>query len=73
MLYTSHETMLEELIERPLAQGDLLSGANTVVLMGKIKQNNEWRRAIYIAKHRGSYCYDQIIPFEVTGQGIVLG
>ena len=73
MLYTAHETMLEELIERPLAQGDLLSGANTVVLMGKIRQNNEWKRAIYITKHRGSYCYDQIIPFQVTGQGIVLG
>ena len=35
-LYTSAESMLDQLIDRPLEEGDLLSNANTVIYMGKV-------------------------------------
>ena len=41
LLITSHETTLEGLIERPLAEGDLLSNANTVLYMGKIPRRHQ--------------------------------
>ena len=70
LLYTTHEVMLEDLISRPLDQGDLLSGASTILLMGKVREGNRLGRALYIAKHRGSYCHDQIVPFQIGPGGI---
>jgi hypothetical protein len=29
-------------------------------------------RALYIAKHRGSACADEILPYEITDQGLRL-
>ena len=58
LLYTSHETTLEGLIERPLDEGDLLSNANTILYLGKIREGTFFRRALYVAKHRGSACSD---------------
>lgn len=72
LLYTSHEVMLDELIERPIESGDVLSNANTVILMGKTRQQNRIGRALQIAKHRGSACDESIVPFEINDQGIVL-
>lgn len=70
LLYTTHETMLDQLIERPIQSGDLLSNANTVILMGKQRRNDRVGRALHIAKHRGSACDDAIIPFRITESGI---
>lgn len=72
LLATSHETMLDELIRKPLSEGDILSNANTIILMGKQQQGNRVGRALQIAKHRGSYCDDQIVPYRVTETGIKL-
>ncbi len=72
LLSTSHETTLEGLIERPLDQGDLLSGANTVIYLGRIREGTRFRRAIYVAKHRGSVCPDEIIPYAIDDRGIHL-
>ena len=72
LLITSHETTLEGLIERPLSEGDLLSNANTVLCMGKIREGTKFRRAIYVAKHRGSVCPDEIIPYRIEDGGIRL-
>jgi KaiC/GvpD/RAD55 family RecA-like ATPase len=72
LLITSHETTLEGLIERPLDEGDLLANANTVIYMGKIREGTRFRRAMYIAKHRGSPCADEIIPYRIEEQGIRL-
>jgi len=72
LLLTSHETTLEGLIERPLDEGDLLSNANTVIYLGKIREGTRFRRAMYVAKHRGSVCPDEIIPFEIGDRGIGL-
>jgi KaiC/GvpD/RAD55 family RecA-like ATPase len=72
LLYTTHETMLDAMIERPLDEGDMLSNANTVIHMGKIRDGMKFRRALYIAKHRGSACADEIIPYRIDDGGIRL-
>ncbi|MBX3413778.1 MAG: recombinase RecA [Pirellulales bacterium] len=70
MLYTSHESMLEQLIDRPLDDRDWLAAANTVIYMGKIREGNRLSRGLYIAKHRGSPCSDEIIPYEIDDAGL---
>lgn len=72
LLYTSHEAMLDDLISRPLNEGDVLSNANTVIYLGKIRDGNRLARGLYIAKHRGSACSDEIVPFEIDEQGLTL-
>jgi KaiC/GvpD/RAD55 family RecA-like ATPase len=73
LLYTSHEVLLDELLCRPIESGDELSNANTIILMGKVRDGLKMRRALHVAKHRGSACDDGIVPFEITGTGLVLG
>ena len=70
LLYTSHETMLDDLISRPLDEGDALSNANTLIYMGKVREGNKIGRALYVAKHRGSACVDRIVPYEITDRGV---
>lgn len=72
LLQTAHETSLDALIERPLDEGDLLANANTVLHLGKIREGTKFRRAIYISKHRGSPCSDEIIPYRIESGGLVL-
>lgn len=70
LLYTSHEVMLDDLISRPIQSGDVLSNANTIIMMGKTRQDNKIGRAMYVAKHRGSACDDEILPYRITENGI---
>jgi len=70
LLATSHETMLDDLITRGLSEGDALSNANTLIYMGKIRRGDRFARGLYIAKHRGSACSDQVLEYEITGQGL---
>lgn len=72
VLATSAESMLEALIQRPLDEGDLLSNANTVIYMGKIRQGTRFCRALYVAKHRGSRASDEIIPYCIDDVGVRL-
>lgn len=72
MLYTTHETMLDDLIAKPLTEGDALSNANTLIYLGKLRQGDRVGRALYIAKHRGSACDDRVIPFAIGERGIVV-
>ncbi|MBL8810937.1 MAG: recombinase RecA [Planctomycetaceae bacterium] len=69
-LYTSHEVMLDDLISRPIRSGDILSNANTIIMMGKIRNETKIGRALYVAKHRGSACSEDIMPYQITEQGI---
>ena len=62
---TTHEVMLDDLLARPLESGDVLSNANTIILMGKIREGSKMGRALYVAKHRGSACDESIVPFEI--------
>lgn len=72
LLYTSPHALLDDLIDRPLDEGDALSNANTVILMGRERHGDRLGRALYIAKHRGSAASDRIVPFEITDAGISL-
>jgi KaiC/GvpD/RAD55 family RecA-like ATPase len=72
LLITSQETTLDGLIERPLDEGDVLSNANTIIHLGKIREGTRFRRAMYITKHRGSACTDEIIPYAIDNRGLHL-
>lgn len=72
LLYTSPEAMLEELISRKLDEGDVLANANTLIFLGKVREGNKLGRALYIAKHRGSACSEEIVPYQITNHGIEL-
>ena len=72
LLGTAPETSLDALVERPLDEGGLLTGANTVIHLGKIREGRRFRRAMYMAKHRGSACTDRIIPFCIHASGLWL-
>ncbi|GIW95360.1 MAG: recombinase RecA [Pirellulaceae bacterium] len=67
-LITSKESYLEDLVRRPLEEGDLLSNAATLIYMGKVRDGSRLRRALYIAKHRGSACSDEWL-FYCIGEG----
>jgi KaiC/GvpD/RAD55 family RecA-like ATPase len=68
--YTSPETQLEALVDKPLEEGDYFAQANTVIYLGKIRDGMKFRRALYISKHRGSVCSDEIIPYEIDDAGL---
>jgi KaiC/GvpD/RAD55 family RecA-like ATPase len=72
LLCTSKEVLLEQLIARSIEAGDVLSNANTIILLGKVHQGNRMGRALYVAKHRGSACEEAIVPFEITENGLTL-
>lgn len=72
LLVTAHEPMLDDLIARPLADGDVLATANTLVYMGKLREGNQLSRGLFVAKHRGSACGDEIIRFTMDERGIRL-
>ncbi|MDR2441614.1 MAG: recombinase RecA [Planctomycetaceae bacterium] len=68
--YTSSETSLDTMIEKPLDEGDLLANANTIIYMGKIRDGNKFRRAMYVSKHRGSPCPDEILLYNIDEHGL---
>lgn len=72
LLCTSHETMLDDLISRPLDEGDVLSNANTLIYMGKIRDGNRLTRGLYIAKHRGSACDERIVEYRIGESGLTV-
>jgi len=72
LLVTSHGALLDELIARPLSDGDLLAAANTVIYMGKIREGDRLLRGLYVAKHRGSACSDEIAPYTIGERGLRL-
>jgi archaellum biogenesis ATPase FlaH len=70
ILVTTSESMLDHLMEQPLASGDLAAGANTIMLMGRRRIGNSVRRGLYIAKHRGSYAEQSIVDFDIQASGL---
>ncbi len=73
VLATSHESMLDDLISRPLDEGDALSNANTLIYMGKTRDGNRIGRGLYVAKHRGSSCSEEILPYRIDDHGLHIG
>jgi len=72
LLCTTHDVMLDALLSRPLQSGDVLSNANTIILMGRTREGATLGRALCIAKHRGSACEESIVPFEIGPGGLRL-
>ena len=70
-LYTTPQVMLDELIVNPITEGDIFANANTIILMGRTRQEGRLGRSLYVAKHRGSACSDEIHPYRITDDGIV--
>ncbi len=70
LLYTSAEALLDELATRPLDEGDVLANANTVICLGKIRAGTKLSPGLYIAKHRGSACSDEIVPYTIDEHGL---
>ena len=70
--YTTPETLLDAMIEKPLDEGDLLASANTIIYLGKIREGNRFRRAMYVSKHRGCVCPDEILLYEIDDHGLRL-
>lgn len=71
-IYTTPHVMLEELMAEPIGEGDIFSNANTIILMGRTREQGKLGRALYVAKHRGSACSDEIRPYRLTDRGVVL-
>jgi KaiC/GvpD/RAD55 family RecA-like ATPase len=70
-LYTTPHILLDDLMTEPLGDGDIFSNANTIILMGRTKDAGRLGRALYVAKHRGSACSDEIRHYRLTDKGIV--
>jgi len=70
-LYTTPQVMLDELMAQPIAQGDIFATANTIILMGRTRHAGRFGRALAIAKHRGSACGDDILPYRINEKGLV--
>lgn len=69
-LYTTPHVMLDDLIAQPIGEGDIFSNANTILLMGRVRESGRVGRALHVAKHRGSACSDEIIPYALTDRGL---
>ncbi|WP_456474291.1 RAD55 family ATPase [Candidatus Pyrohabitans sp.] len=69
-LVTTQESLLSELIKRGLSSSGLEANATTVILMGRIMAGGRVKRALYVAKHRGAGCSDEIAEFRITERGI---
>ena len=59
-----------DLLTRPLESGDVLSNANSIILMGKTREGARMGRALHIAKHRGSRCDDGLHPYVIDADGL---
>jgi KaiC/GvpD/RAD55 family RecA-like ATPase len=73
LMLTAHETMLDDLLSRPIETGDVLSNANTIIVMGKIRDGMKMKRGLHVAKHRGSACDESIVEYTIEEGGLVMG
>ena len=64
--------MLDDLLAQPIGEGDVFSNANTIVFLGRTREPTRLGRALYVAKHRGSACSDEIHPYRITDRGLTL-
>ncbi|MFO0956967.1 MAG: ATPase domain-containing protein [Isosphaeraceae bacterium] len=71
-LYTTPHVMLDELVAQPLTEGDIFANANTILLLGRTREEGRMGRALFVAKHRGSGCDDRIVPYRLTDRGPVV-
>jgi len=72
-LYTTPHVLLDDLMSQPIGEGDIFSIANTIVFLGRTRRDSRMGRALYVAKHRGSACGDEIVPYRLTERGLEVG
>jgi KaiC/GvpD/RAD55 family RecA-like ATPase len=72
-LYTTPHVLLDDLMAQPIGEGDIFSNANTIILMGRTREAGRMGRALYVAKHRGSACGDEVLPYRLTDHGPEMG
>lgn len=71
-LYTTPHVLLEELMDQPIGEGDIFSNANTIIYLGRVRDGTRMGRALYVPKHRGSRCGDDVLPYRLTDDGLVV-
>ncbi len=71
-LYTTPHVLLDDMMAQPIAEGDIFSNANTIILMGRTRFEGKMGRGLFVSKHRGSACSDEILPYRLTDRGVVL-
>ena len=69
-LYTTPRVLLDELMTEPIGEGDIFANANTIIYMGRTKAEGRMGRALYVAKHRGSACGEEVLPYRLTDRGL---
>jgi len=70
-LYTTSQVMLDELMTAPIGEGGIFATANTIIVMGRTREDGRFGRALAIPKHRGSVCSDDIVPYRISDEGLV--
>ncbi len=71
-LYTTPHVLLDDMMAQPIGEGDIFANANTIILMGRVKEAGRMGRALHVAKHRGSACGEEIVPYRITDRGVEL-
>jgi KaiC/GvpD/RAD55 family RecA-like ATPase len=71
LLVTTEENLLDDLIARKVGEGDIGASANSIILLGKRVAGGKVSHALYVAKHRGSACSDEIAEYAITKDGLV--
>lgn len=69
-LLTASEVSLDDMLAKPIGQGNLFATANTVILLGRVRKGDAYGRALCVMKHRGSASSDAIVPFTIDDGGI---
>jgi KaiC/GvpD/RAD55 family RecA-like ATPase len=70
LLCTSRQTLLDDLIASHSEEGDVISNANTLIYLGRLRAAGRVERGLFIAKHRGSACSDEILRYEIGESGL---
>jgi KaiC/GvpD/RAD55 family RecA-like ATPase len=70
-LYTTPHVLIDDMMSGPIGEGDVFANANTVIYLGRTRHDGRMGRALHVAKHRGSACSDDIVPYRITDQGLV--
>lgn len=71
-LYTTPQVMLDEMITQPIGEGDIFANANTIIYLGRTKTASGIGRGLFVSKHRGSACGDEILPYRLTDSGFTV-
>lgn len=69
-LQTTPETELGQLIAAQTMEDDLTTNATTIILMGRLPGADRVERGVFVLKHRGAWCSDEIVKFTITNEGL---